>query len=665
MNCRFPPHQCGTNGFCEPTPCKKQRHCLEAGNYGYCARQHTCGDGRKDTGETCDPTAEITGCVGDYYCNSDCTQCINPGTTPNTCRDGILQEPQEECEVNIDCAIQSETCIEETCQCEQSVCVPFPAEPCLQPNPSSECYSTCSENSDCFTNYECQFNTCVPTWECGNNVLDAGEQCENVNELDVGTCDFDGTRTGTIQTCSNTCACVSGSTCRNGVLNAGEECDLENNRVVFSVAYTEGDSCSSACKRIDQFSCGTDNLVSENEDCDIIEVTPGEYSHEGNCNFDLGEYCIPSASIFDGAGIQSRGCTCLPPPGDLCCDTIVRPVEKCDPSNSQHGYCSFDDPYFEECIGCQCGTQPVCDNGIPESGETCGEPGLSCAPGEDCINCQCIPSSTTCGDGIADPGEECNEPELPPCNATETCVNCQCVSPTQACGNGIPESGETCGEPELPSCPTGESCNSATCQCEPACGNGIADPNEECDFIFGLGEQGCTQEYYCLPPTIASGANKCTCTLRPLDPKIVIRQIEIQPLNHQPGKTLEQVSVTIQNVGKQSCTSGTIKISVTTADNASLDLSATSNSFSLDSLEANIINFLSAPSTPTLPNTSTLKSGAYSIITSVYCDSTLQDQKNAFFSIGGSTYAAIPETNLILVLLIGLVIVVLINQKQK
>lgn len=34
--------------------------------------------------------------------------------------------------------------------------------------------------------------------------------------------------------------------------------------------------------------------------------------------------------------------------------------------------------------------KPVCGNGIAEGGEKCGEPGLSCAEGRECVKCKCI-----------------------------------------------------------------------------------------------------------------------------------------------------------------------------------------------------------------------------------------------------------------------------------
>ncbi|MDD5739406.1 MAG: FG-GAP-like repeat-containing protein [Candidatus Peribacteraceae bacterium] len=79
-----------------------------------------------------------------------------------------------------------------------------------------------------------------------------------------------------------------------------------------------------------------------------------------------------------------------------------------------------------------------------------------------------------CGDGTTNSGELCGEPGLSACPNGKTCQGCLCVTVSsssssssfsslgQACGNGIAETGEVCGEPGL-SCPSGKSCQ--RCQC--------------------------------------------------------------------------------------------------------------------------------------------------------------------------------------------------------
>jgi hypothetical protein len=76
----------------------------------------------------------------------------------------------------------------------------------------------------CSTQCTKVFTGCGAT-TCGNNLLDAGEQCDAA--LGVGTCPAG--QTGTV-TCTPYClrnfsGCTTGSLCGNGVVDTGEQCD--------------------------------------------------------------------------------------------------------------------------------------------------------------------------------------------------------------------------------------------------------------------------------------------------------------------------------------------------------------------------------------------------------------------------------------------------------
>ena len=77
------------------------------------------------------------------------------------------------------------------------------------------------------------------------------------------------------------------------------------------------------------------------------------------------------------------------------------------------------------------------------------------------------PPAPRCGDNNADTGEQCGEPGLS-CPAGKVCNNdqCLCVTPPPACGNGILEPGEQCGEGMQVMCIPGYTCNYSTCHCE-------------------------------------------------------------------------------------------------------------------------------------------------------------------------------------------------------
>jgi len=89
-------------------------------------------------------------------------------------------------------------------------------------------------------------------------------------------------------------------------------------------------------------------------------------------------------------GTFRRGCRacCRANPSDTCqqrCGDLVVSVdrgEQCDPPLSACGTGAACDPT------CHC-SAPVCGNGTPEAGETCGEPGLECPAGVPCVECGC------------------------------------------------------------------------------------------------------------------------------------------------------------------------------------------------------------------------------------------------------------------------------------
>lgn len=141
-----------------------------------------CGNGRVDEGESCDYTAEPTGCVEDEYtyCASDC-ECVSARPDP-FCGDAVINL-DEECEPRVE--------------------------------PSCPDGQYCSD--ECF---------CVG---CGNGRIDDGEQCDY--EAEPTGCDGNGY-------CSSYCSCVVGAPterptgppavdeyCGDGTLEDGEECE--------------------------------------------------------------------------------------------------------------------------------------------------------------------------------------------------------------------------------------------------------------------------------------------------------------------------------------------------------------------------------------------------------------------------------------------------------
>ena len=140
------------------------------------------------------------------------------------------------------------------------------------------------------------------TVSCGNNVVEAGEQCDDGN-----TASGDG--------CSSTCQLEGPPppNCGNGTVDAGEQCDDGNT--------ASGDGCSATCQTEGAPACG-DGTVDSGEQCD-----------DGN--------------TADGDGCSATCQNETPPPG--CGNGTVDTGEQCDDGNTANGdgcsaVCTTEDP---------------------------------------------------------------------------------------------------------------------------------------------------------------------------------------------------------------------------------------------------------------------------------------------------------------------------------
>ncbi len=131
--------------------------------------------------------------------------------------------------------------------------------------------------------------------ECGNDVVEASEECDDGN-LDDG----DG--------CDSNCRVT---VCGNGIPTAGEECDDGN--------LDDGDGCRGDCT-VEQ--CG-DGIVDPDEDCDDNNIADGDccdstctFETQGSPCSDDGNVCTDDVCDGDGA--------CAPVPNTAPCDDSDR-----------------------------------------------------------------------------------------------------------------------------------------------------------------------------------------------------------------------------------------------------------------------------------------------------------------------------------------------------
>jgi cysteine-rich repeat protein len=390
-----------------------------------------CGDGKvnKTAGEECDDHNSVSG----DGCSSTCKL--------EFCGDGKLNNG-EACDRTLTPATCNLDCTTSECGDGKLNTSAVPPEQCDDGGTGAGdgCSPTC-------------------TFEhCGNNALDAGEECDGILGL---------------QPCSATC---HQERCRNGILDRdllasppiNEQCDDGN--------ATDDDRCSNLCTV--NF-CG-DGKLNNGEVCDS-QKTPA------TCNLDctastcgdgkLNTAAVPPEQCDDGGTDSDDGCspTCQV---EFCGDEIINNGEDCDRAQTP-ATCNFD------CTASTCGdgklnadAEEQCDDGGTAAGD-------GCSP-----TCQ----FEHCGNGVADSGEECDGTDGPqPCSP---------ICHQERCGNGIVEVDLTASPPIDEQCDNGDSGpnkndkhGSCTLTCQVAfCGDGLVRlAFEQCDNGSANGDDGdCT-----------------------------------------------------------------------------------------------------------------------------------------------------------------------------
>jgi cysteine-rich repeat protein len=333
--------------------------------------------------------------------------------------------------------------------------------------------------------------------ECGNGIVEPGEQCDDGNTLDGDCCD------------SNCQFEPAGSSCSDGLFCNGEEtCDGAGScQAGAPVDCSDGVGCTDD-------SCDEANDVCVNEPNDL------------NCPDD-GVFCNGVEFCDAVADCSSTGDPC--PDGTVCDEAtdecvvaadcgngILEPGEECDDGNTLDGDCCSANCTFEPAgSSCEdgefCNGEEVCDGA-----GTClpGQP-VDCDDGVGCTVDSCDEAADACvnapDDGLCDDGQFCNGAEV--CDLANDCqqgvpVDCDdgvgctddsCDEANDQCVNepndlNCPDDGVFCNGVEFcdaaadcsstgDPCPGGTVCNEETdtCDAAPGCGDGILDPGEECD----------------------------------------------------------------------------------------------------------------------------------------------------------------------------------------
>ncbi len=376
---------------------------------------------------------------------------------------------------------------------------------CVEPD-SVLCPSglVCPEGQRCAARQE---DACIKD-SCGDDVLQAGETCDDGNILDGDGCSRD---CKSQETCGNgtvdlsmkevcddgnvvdadgcSADCMSNELCTNKVVDSavGEKCDDGNS--------DNGDGCSADCLSAEF--CGNGYIdVVKGEVCDDGNSDSGdgcsadcrskETCGNGILDMAVGEVCD------DGNPVSGDGCRADCRSAELCGDRLVdvHVGEVCDDGNQESGdKCSADCRSGETCHNNVRDLGEECDDGNESNEDACIDLGAgkqcikaTCGDGhvyKDVEQCDTSGESSSCdrdctkplcGDRILNPaaGEVCDDGNV----ASGDGCSADCRS-KETCGNGILDAGEVC-ERNDPLC-------TADCRSSGVCGNGIRDPNEECD----------------------------------------------------------------------------------------------------------------------------------------------------------------------------------------
>ncbi len=419
-----------------------------------------CGNGVEETGEQCDDGAANSDSIANA-CRTDCRLAY--------CGDGIV-DSGESCDdannVNEDgcltaCDGAEDCCVENTC-----------GDGYVNPTPHTDGDPTEVCDDGINNGQPCRADCRQDLRDCGDGILDPGEECDNAGSNSDSVADA----------CRTQCK-VAG--CGDDILDTGEVCDDG-----AANSDTQADACRTTCSPA---TCG-DAVMDTSESCDGTDFGSADCTDLGFVNA-AGYLCSA------GCAVDSSGCT------GVCGNAVLEPDEQCDDGGANSD--TVMDACRTDCATAHCG------DGVKDTGESCDGADLG---GWDCTDLgyavvgtlACLGSCSfnvtgcgaVCGNGVTEPGEQCDDGGANSDTQPDACRT-DCTDPR--CGDGVADTAEACDGADL----GGQDCvdhgytNDAGltciggCQfdtggCSAVCGNGDLEPTEICDDSDTDSGDGCS-----------------------------------------------------------------------------------------------------------------------------------------------------------------------------
>ena len=386
----------------------------------------TCGNGRMDPGETCDPPSSCPTACPQVGCETYELQ-GSASTCNAVC---VLKGTQTTCVSGDSCCPSGCTGAQDSdcsCTCGNGMIETACGEVC---DPASTCPTTCAQQG-CMLRRVANPGTCTAT--CVNDHLQTS--CISGDGCCPASCNA-----------SNDSDCLP--TCGNAAVEQGESCDPPG-------------TCPTTCPAI---GCTKRKLVGTAANCTAHCVDDGAQTACAT-----GDGCCPSGCTT--ANDSDCSCTCGNSKLEAACQ------ETCDPLSSCPTSCPP--------MGCQqrrlingntC--QAQCVDDVVQT---------ACANGDGCCPAACnanVDNDCTahCGNGAVEAGETCDPPSHCPATCPwNGCMRKRLTGSAAACTAACVDDGaqSACANGDG-CCPTG--CNSTNDNdCAPRCGDGIVDAGEKCD----------------------------------------------------------------------------------------------------------------------------------------------------------------------------------------